>query len=88
MTDHPRREDIELWKRLAQNGDFESLYDCDSPVLRLIALIEDMESAINWDTTCFNCSHLLDKLYAADAKLAEKCPGPHLVQAPPDETDW
>lgn len=33
----------------------------------LLEVLRDYESAITWDVTCLNCSHLLDQLYALEA---------------------
>lgn len=65
----PTSDEIKTWRTLAAAGDFESLLDCDTPVLQLIAALGEYESAICWDTTCLNCSRLFDRLYAADMKI-------------------
>lgn len=34
----------------------------------LLALHQELENAISWDTTCLNCSHMLDSCYAETAR--------------------
>lgn len=65
----PSMDEMLKWKRLAEAGDFESLLDCDTPVLRLLSVIMEYENAITWDTTCLNCSNLLNQLYDSDMRI-------------------
>lgn len=40
-------------------------------VLRLLDLVQEYEQAISWDTTCLNCSNLIDKNYEQYVKLEQ-----------------
>ena len=49
----------------------ETLADAVLPIVEeetkaLREKVQEYRNAITWDTTCFNCSHLLDRCYEAD----------------------
>jgi hypothetical protein len=78
MTDRITREelaewqrDAEYWNGVATAGKSSGRGGADERILRLIALIHDYEKSITWNTTCLNCSNLLDKLYVADMRLEQ-----------------
>ena len=35
----------------------------------LIEMLAEYDRSITWDTTCLNCGHLYDKLYALEADM-------------------
>lgn len=72
--DRPTMQEMLDWKRdaerqIAAAGKASGRGESDIRILRLIALIHEYENSITWDTTCLNCSALMDKNYEQYVRL-------------------
>jgi hypothetical protein len=74
MTDIDAARALIANRRLSPHADHAMTDQADAlldEVERLRERVAKYEGAITWDTTCLNCSRLLDRCYQADAERDE-----------------